>query len=482
LRVAIPAAPKVGAGARERCQAGTVSSGKDQSPRGKAEGEHFRALVEVTSDWLWEIDGSGRYSYASPKVKDLLGYEVSEVLGRSPFDFMPAGEVERVGAEFGQIVAERREFHELINTNLHKDGHEVILETSGVPIFDRQGTFAGFRGIDRDVTAREHDLRRLRLANAAMQSAAEGIVVADAQGAITAFNPAFALLSGYREAELLGQPPSMLSSEEDPRQRLWDLIGKAPKWSGEGLCRHRSGEAFSVWLTISAVRHGSEVTGYVALVSDMTERQLAEATIRFQATHDALTQLVNRTAWLAALKRALIDARSRESSVAVLFLDLDGFKRANDRYGHGVGDVLLSTTARRLERCVRRSDLVARFGGDEFTILLCGLTTKHAPQRVAKACVAAMKVPFRIDGNDVRISASVGVAVFPDHERQAEALVAAADRAMYEAKRAGGGRVHLLDAPSAKAKKPRPVKAAGGSARRSPSAPAARRAASRRRG
>ena len=296
-----------------------MSSGKDQSARAKLEGEHFRALVEVTSDWLWEIDVEGRYSYSSPKVKDLLGYEVSQVLGRSPFDFMPPAEAERIQAEFAEIVTARREFHELINSNLHKDGHEVILETSGVPIFDGAGTFLGFRGIDRDVTAREHALGRLRLANAAMQSAAEGIVVADADGMITACNPAFAQLSGYREEELLGKPPSMLSAAEDARQRLWELLGKAAKWSGEGLCRHRSGEPFSVWLTISAVRHGTQVTGYVALVSDMTERQLAEATIRFQATHDALTQLVNRSAWLAALNRAVGEARSRESSVAVLF-------------------------------------------------------------------------------------------------------------------------------------------------------------------
>ena len=460
-------------------------SGRSQSARPRShqdEAEHFRALVEATSDWLWEVSPEGRYSYASPKVKELLGYEVCEVLGRTPFEFMPAAEAERIGIQFTEIIGARREFHELINSNLHKDGRVVVLESSGVPIFDEAGTFTGYRGIDRDVTVREQAMQRLRLADAAVQSAAEGIIVADAEGRITACNPAFATLSGYPEAELIGKPPSMLSSAEDARQRLWDLIGKAPRWRGEGLCRHRSGDAFSVWVTISAVNHGTKVTGYVALVSDMTERQLAEATIRFQATHDALTQLVNRTAWLAALNRALVEGRSKGGGVAVLFLDLDGFKGANDRYGHGVGDVLLSTTARRLERCVRRTDLVARFGGDEFTILLRGLTTRHAPQRVAKACVAAMKVPFRIDGNDVRISASVGVALFPEHGDRVEALVAAADRAMYEAKRAGGGRVQVIAAAPAKAKRPR-LKASGAAGRRATRAPAGSgRSASRRRG
>ena len=131
---------------------------------------------------------------------------------------------------------------------------------------------------------------------------------------------------------------------------------------------------------------------------------------------------------------------------------------------------------------MRRTDLVARFGGDEFTILLCGLNAKHAPLRVANACVAAMKVPFRIDGNDVRISASVGVALFPDHGGNVEALVAAADRAMYEAKRAGGSRVQLIASPP-RAKKPRPVKASDATGRRATKAPAGPgRTASRRRG
>ncbi len=405
--------------------------------------EHFRALAEVTSDWLWEVDTEGRYTYVSPKVKDLLGYEVAEVLGRAAFDFMRPAEATRVRAAFALFVRDRAPFRELLNVNLHKGGAEVVLESSGVPVFGANGLLEGFRGIDRDVTHREHELHRLRLADAAVQASAEGIVVADAQGNITACNPVFSSMSGFTEAELLGRPPSMLSSSEEGRERLWDLLGHAAKWVGEGQCRHRIGEPFPVWITISAVRTGEQVTGFVALVSDMTERQLAEATIRFQATHDALTQLSNRAAWLSSFRRALTSAHANGSRASVLFVDLDGFKAVNDKYGHGVGDVLLSTTARRLEGRVRRTDLVGRMGGDEFTILLTDVTRKGAPERVAKACVKALSRPFRIDGIDVRISASIGLAVFPQHGTSVDALVAVADGAMYVAKRAGGGRVQV---------------------------------------
>lgn len=301
-------------------------------------------------------------------------------------------------------------------------------------------------GWDADPQHRDQLLRRLRLADAAVQSSAEGIVVADASGRILSCNPAFLEMTGCAEETLVGKPPTLLRASAHPQRRLWELLDAGFRWSGEGLCRPRDGEPFSVWLTVSAVHHGPQVTGYVALVSDMTERKLAEATIRFQASHDALTQLLNRAAFLAALECAVHEESGR---LAVLFIDLDGFKAANDRHGHAVGDTLLATTARRLERCVRRSDLVCRFGGDEFTILLRGVKA-DTPLRVARAVVKALAAPFHIDGVDVRVSGSVGFAIFPADGTTRDALIAAADEAMYEAKRAGGSRAVRASAGAGK--------------------------------
>ncbi|MDP3502585.1 MAG: diguanylate cyclase [Myxococcales bacterium] len=433
------------------------------APASEREAAHFRALVEVTSDWLWEVDAEGRYTFSNPKVVELLGYEVHEVLGKRPFDFMAPAEAKRVEAVFSAIKADRAEFHELVNVNRHRAGHEVVMETSGVPIFGDDGAFLGYRGIDRDVTQRTNAERRLLLADAAVKASAEGIIVADTSGRITAVNPAWATMSGIPESAQLGRQPSMLSATDSTRARLWALLDGAPKWSGEGTCRHHSGETFPVWMTLSAVHDDAQaVSGYVALVSDMTERRAAEATVRFQANHDAVTQLANRNAFLSTLTRAIAEGARTHERIAVLFIDLDGFKPVNDQHGHGVGDVLLATTARRLERCVRRTDLVARFGGDEFTILLRGLSDDAVPRRVAAACVKALAAPYRLEGLQVRVGASIGVALCPK-KGTADTLVAAADAAMYEAKRAGGSRVVVsgsarrIDKPKrrAKAKKQR---------------------------
>ncbi len=129
----------------------------------------FRSLVESTSDWIWEVDESGVYTYASPKVKELLGYEPEEIIGKTPFDLMPADEAKRVAAEFRAVMDARKDFDRLENTNLHKEGYPVVLETSGVPIFDNKGNFRGYRGIDRDITERKKAQEQLEILNAELK-------------------------------------------------------------------------------------------------------------------------------------------------------------------------------------------------------------------------------------------------------------------------------------------------------------------------
>ena len=177
----------------------------------QASEERFRALTESTSDWIWEIDQYGIYTYASPKVKDLLGYEPNEIIGRMPFDFMPEEEAQRISEIFNPIMESRKPFATLENTTLHKDGRRVILETSGVPIFDKDGNFVGYRGIDRDITERkkaeEEIMKNLSLLNSTIESTADGILVVDREGKIVRFNQKF--------VQMWNIPESIMESRDD---------------------------------------------------------------------------------------------------------------------------------------------------------------------------------------------------------------------------------------------------------------------------
>ena len=175
--------------------------------------ERFRALTESTSDWIWEVDQYGVYTYSSPKVKDLLGYEPNEIIGTSPFDLMTDDESQHVSDIFHSIIESRKPFSALENTNLHKDGRRIILETSGVPIFDKDGNFGGYRGIDRDITERkmaeEKIMKNLSLLNSTIESTADGILVVGSGWKIERFNRKF--------VQMWNIPESILESRDDDK-------------------------------------------------------------------------------------------------------------------------------------------------------------------------------------------------------------------------------------------------------------------------
>lgn len=179
--------------------------------------EHFRQLVETTSDWLWEVDENGAYTYASPVVRQLLGYEPDELLGRTPFDLMPPEEARKVAERFGDIVARRMPFSALENTNRHRDGHLVILETSGIPLFDDAGRFVGYRGIDRDVTERKRVEQALRASESKLAGiisiAADAIISVDQAQRVIMFNEGAEKIFGWSRDEVLGKPLDLLIPE-----------------------------------------------------------------------------------------------------------------------------------------------------------------------------------------------------------------------------------------------------------------------------
>jgi diguanylate cyclase (GGDEF)-like protein/PAS domain S-box-containing protein len=283
------------------------------------------------------------------------------------------------------------------------------------------------------------------LASLIYRGSSEAMLVTDAQNRVVAINPAFTRVTGYEIDEIRGKDPAFLRSGrhgEEFYRELWEDVNKTGFWQGQIWNRRKNGEIFPEWITLNTVRDANgEVLRYVALSSDVTDKVRSDELIWRQANFDFLTDLPNRYMLHDRLEQELRKAHRERSQLALLFIDLDGFKEVNDTLGHPVGDRLLVEAARRISDCVRESDTVARLGGDEFTVILSRLADAGAAERVAQQIIAALSEPYVFDADSVYVTASVGITLYPDDSSDIEQLLRNADQAMYAAKNAGRNRL-----------------------------------------
>jgi diguanylate cyclase (GGDEF)-like protein/PAS domain S-box-containing protein len=292
--------------------------------------------------------------------------------------------------------------------------------------------------------------RTLSLSEMVFKNTAEGIMVTDANGKIVSVNRAFSQITGYPKNEILGNTPRKLQSGRhnlEFYQAFWKALQTTGQWKGELWNKRKNGEIYPQDTSITQVTKTSgEVLQYVAVFSDITERKRAEAKIEHMASHDLLTGLPNRALFHDRLTVALRVARRSRTMAAVLFVDLDGFKQVNDRMGHSAGDALLQQVSIRLRSLLRESDTVARYGGDEFMVLLVNVPQISGATVVAEKILNCLVKPFRINSSEVHIGASVGIVVYPTHGEQAEEMLDKADAAMYRVKQAGKNSFAFADA------------------------------------
>jgi diguanylate cyclase (GGDEF)-like protein/PAS domain S-box-containing protein len=290
----------------------------------------------------------------------------------------------------------------------------------------------------RDITEKKRFAAEQRLAAAVFDNSLDGLVVADARLRATKVNAAFRRVAGLGQQSVNGQPlADVLKVEPRRMQEVLDQLASASQTEWEqwlGTAAHRR-----AWrIGMSAVRDDKgKIQHYVAAVSDITARKIEEEKIVFQATYDQLTGLPNRTLFNDRLQRLVLEARRAKSNIGLMFIDLDGFKAINDNLGHDSGDLLLKATAERLLKCVREADTVARLGGDEFTVIMPLLDSLDGATRVAGRILMSLTQPFDLNGQEGRVSASIGISMFPAHAGDAERLLHNADVAMYHAKRHG---------------------------------------------
>ena len=412
--------------------------------RALADNQRLRSISENMAEGLCVIDGAGKTVYTNAAANRLLGYDGHELVGQPAHqviqpkdraeDSTPDGSPIRQHAERGEVYRSDDE------TFRRKDGSLMRVSVVSWPLRE-QGEVVGTVALFRDISAEYEARMRLRQAEIAFSHLAEAVVVTDAQVCIQAVNPAFTQITGYSEAEVRGQNPRILASGRHDRafyERMWHSIRSLGYWEGEIWNKRKSGEIYPEIIKITAVRNEQRrIVGYVSVFTDIAEFRAKEERLRQLAYRDQLTGLYNRSAFIQIVEHALHRARDRGGRLALLYLDIDRFKRINDTLGHTVGDALLRKIAKRIRSILRAQDEAARLGGDEFVVLLEDIDQQTTPARVAHALLDRIRAPLSVDGKPLHITSSIGICVYPEDGDSPATLFKNADAAMYLAKQSG---------------------------------------------
>lgn len=392
---------------------------------------------------------AGQYVVWNKASAEIMQLSADKILGRKANDLLPP-EITRRGDEQDLTVLREPRIHHFPNLVYRTPNGERIVDLIKAPVYGVDGEVDHILSIAHDVTAQREAAAQLKLASRVIEETGDAIVVTDAVDRIVMVNPAFLNLTGMtpaevigRNAELLGMPPLRESHLPGVSQALRD----GQRWSGESHQVCQDGRKLDTWLSVSTLRNDlQKITQHIRVFSDISVLKAHQRELAEQARHDSLTGLPNRRAFGERLGHALARARRNPQALAVLYVDLDGFKGVNDRYGHAAGDKLLAEVAKRLLTCVRLTDCVCRLAGDEFTVILEGAGNPGEVVRICQRIVDRLSVPHDMEGDAVVVSPSIGAAIMQNGE-SGESLCQRADAAMYAAKHAGKAGFVMSKAP-----------------------------------
>ena len=400
--------------------------------------------------WDWNIV-TGKVERNQQWAK-ILGYSYAEIQQTTQqwSDFVHPDDRERAWESVFAAIKGESAAHKLEYRMLHKDGSvRWILDQAKVMQRSADGKATRMSGTHSDISERKQAEIKLQLAAKVFMHAHEGILICDAAGNIIEVNDTFSHVSGYSREELLGQQPRMLKSGRHTSEfyaEIWESLHDKGYWSGEIWNRRKSGEVSPELVTISAVRDMSaNIQNYLALFSDISSIKQYQLALEHIAHYDPLTGLPNRVLLADRLQQIMLQSDRRKQSLALLFIDLDGFKAINDSKGHQVGDELLIAVSRRMKEALREGDTLARIGGDEFVALLADLESISDCEPLLNRLLLAAAQPVTVGDAVLRVSASIGITLYPHDKSNADQLMRHADEAMYQAKQAGKNCFQLYD-------------------------------------
>jgi diguanylate cyclase (GGDEF)-like protein/PAS domain S-box-containing protein len=415
--------------------------------------ERWKFALEGSGDGVWDWNIQTGDAIFSKRWKEMLGFAESEIANSSsewvsrvhPDDMQRVMSIlqAHIDGETASIAVEFR--------MLCKDGGWMWVLGRGIVVSrSSDGKPLRLVGTNTDITERKQAEAAIRRAASVFANSYDGVLITDANNIVLDVNPAFTRITGYSRDEIIGQTPKLLSSGRQKSNfyaELWESLKDRDFWQGEIWNRRKSGEVYAEMLSISVVRDDADqLQYYIGLFTDISQIKEHEAELDRIAHYDALTGVPNRRLFADRLNQAISHTKRGEKSLAVCYLDLDGFKPVNDQYGHAVGDELLVEVTSRLSDVLRAEDTLARLGGDEFVLLFTDLAHPEEIHVILDRVLAVVSAPILIkDTPSISVSASIGVTLYPEDNTDADVLLRHADQAMYFAKEAGKNRYHFFD-------------------------------------
>lgn len=398
--------------------------------------ERYRNIMNAASDAIFIHDLKGAFIETNDAACQSLGYSRNELRHSYVWDIetgLSKDDLNKVWQKVqkGPIT--------LIGEHRKKDGSKFPVEVR-LGIFNTIGEKLVLAMV-RDISAQKRSEDMIRKLTLALEQSPVLVLITDKTGLIEYANTKVFELTGYNIEEIIGQHTRILQSGRTPLaiyQTMWSRLLQGKEWQGELLNKNKHGDNFWVSAIISPLRNdGDEITHYLAIMEDISQKKGFEAMLRHQATYDTLTNLPNRLHGHNKLEQAIASARKSNKKIALIFLDLDEFKTINDSLGHAAGDSLLKILSARYQSVIRQTDTIARLGGDEFMMIIENLSHENDAKHIAQKCLEVSANPCMLGSEEILISVSIGIAIYPENGTNSKILMRNADTAMYKSKASG---------------------------------------------
>jgi diguanylate cyclase (GGDEF)-like protein/PAS domain S-box-containing protein len=397
----------------------------------------LRATADLSSDLIFFKDLESRFTGCNKQFEKFVGCPEADILGKKDDELFELNQARMCQAQDAKVI-ENDETYSNNEYLTYNNGEKHYIFMQKVPLKDKAGKVQGLVAIGRDITEKSTIQRQLKLAHVVFENSRDGILVTDGQGVVNTANDACISISGYTKEELINQKITLLTPGREYR-RLFANIEHAlknnGKWQGNANFHSKTGELCYFWLDIYEVKHHeSGLVNRVYSFTDLTQSKYNEEKIQYLSKHDSLTGLNNRIALFNSLEAAIARANYRQKSMGVIFVEIKGVKGINERYGHNQGDLAFREIAKRLKQSVFRKDFIARFGDDQFVIIVEELENEQLLALMAQRIANQFTDAINIDGVDVNLSLSIGISICPDDGIDLDTILANAETAMLRSK------------------------------------------------